>query len=383
MPRSQDYTVGVEEEYQLLDAATGQLRSRARYVIAGDWADALKAEMQEHTVEVETAVCDATACIRDDLRRLRFTAAVAAEAQGLRIAAAGTHPFSPAEGHGFNAAPVYQELRQVYRRLAESQAIFGMHVHVGVPPRVDRAGVANVVRLHLPLLLALTASSPFFQGRDTGHASYRSVLWRRWPRTGAPPRFRDDAEYAAMVRWMVEAGRIDGPGRLYWDLRPHHLYPTVEIRIADCTPRVEDATAAAALARVMVAGAAEGVLRDTPLPDPLVQTLLSDNAWRASRYGPRALLADLESAAPRTITAAEAALRLAERLEEVAAALGETEELARLPEVLLRGCAAEAIRERAKAFGGDLGRVALWLADETVVGAGMDRRARLRSEETV
>jgi glutamate---cysteine ligase / carboxylate-amine ligase len=383
MPLPHEYTVGVEEEYQLLDADTGELRSRARYVIAGDWADALKAEMQEHTVEVETGVCDATTCIRDDLQRLRFTAAVAAEAQGLRIAAAGTHPFSPAEGHLFNPAPVYQELRQEYRRLAESQAIFGMHVHVGVPARVDRARVANVVRLHLPLLLAMTASSPFFEGRDSGHASYRSVLWRRWPRTGAPPRFRDDAEYAALVRWLVESGRIDGPGRLYWDLRPHHVYPTVEIRITDCTPRVEDAIAAAALARVIVAGAAEGLLKDTPLPDPLVQTLLSDNAWRASRYGPQALLADLESAGPRTITAAEAALRLAERLEEVAAALGEGDELRALPQLLLRGCAAEAVRERARAFEGDLGRVALWLADETVVGAGMDRRARLRFKETV
>lgn len=383
MPRPQDFTVGVEEEYQLLDARSGELRSRARYVIAGDWADALKAEMQEHTVEVETRVCEATTCIRDDLARLRFTAAVAAEAQGLRIAAAGTHPHSPAAGHEFNPAPVYQELRQEYRRLAESQAIFGMHVHVGVPRGTDRAQVANTVRLHLAVLLALTASSPFFEGGDTGHASYRSVLWRRWPRTGAPPRFKDDAEYAALVRWLVQSGRIDGPGRLYWDLRPHHVYPTVEIRIADCTPRLDDAIAVAALARCIVAGAAEGILAGTPLPDALVQTLLSDNAWRASRYGDQALLADLDSAGPRTITAGDAALRLAERLAEVAEALGEGESLAHLPVLLERGCAAQAIRARAREMEGDLGRVALWLADETVVGAGMDRRAQLRLQETV
>ena len=383
MPRPQDFTVGVEEEYQLLDARTGGLRSRARYVIAGDWADALKAEMQEHTVEVETRVCEATTCIRDDLARLRFTAAVAAEAQGLRIAAAGTHPGSPADGHDFNPAPVYQELREEYRRLAESQAIFGMHVHVGVPGGTDRARVANVVRLHLPLLLALTASSPYLEGRDTGHASYRSVLWRRWPRTGAPPRFRDDAEYAALVRWLVQSGRIDGPGRLYWDLRPHHVYPTVEIRIADCTPRLDDAIAVAALARCIVAGVVQGILADTPLPDALVQTLLSDNAWRASRYGEQALLADMESAGPRTITAGDAALRLAERLGPLAAELGEAESLAHLPALLERGCAAVAIRQRVTEMEGDLGRVALWLADETVVGAGMDRRAQLRLQETV
>ncbi|HEX2080487.1 MAG TPA: YbdK family carboxylate-amine ligase [Longimicrobium sp.] len=383
MPRPEDFTVGVEEEYQLVDAATGGLRSRARYVLAGDWADELKAEMQEHTVEVETRVCEGTRCVRDDLLRLRFTAAVAAEAEGLRIVAAGTHPFSPAEGHGFNPAPLYQGLREEYGRLAESQAIFGLHVHVAVPKGVDRARVSNCVRLHLPLLLALSASSPFFAGRDTGHASYRSVLWRRWPRTGAPPRFADDAEYAALVRWLTESGRIDGPGRLYWEMRPHHVYPTIEARIADCTPRVEDAVAIAALLRATVAGAVEGILADSPLPDPFVQTLLSDNGWRASRYGTAAVLADVESAEPRTISVAEAVGRLAQRLEGVAAALGDGAELAALSGLLRRGCAANAIRERAAELEGDLGRVALWLADETVVGAGMDRRARQRIEEPV
>jgi carboxylate-amine ligase len=383
MAHPEDFTVGVEEEYQLVDARTGELKSRARYVIAGDWADELKPEMQEHTVEVETGVCQGTACVRDDLARLRFTAAVAAEAQGLRIVAAGTHPFSPAEGHVFNSAPVYQELRQEYRRLAESQAIFGMHVHVGVPKGVDRAHASNCVRLHLPVLLALSASSPYFGGTDTGHASYRSVLWRRWPRTGAPPRFRNDAEYAALVRWLMESGRIDAPGRLYWDLRPHHVYPTLEARIADCTPRVEDAVAITALLRALVAGAVQGVLPASPLPEAFVQTLMSDNAWRASRYGPQAELADVESAAPRTLSVAAWVERLGERLEGVAAALGDGGELAALPALLRRGCAADAIRARAGEMDGDLGRVALWLADETVVGAGMDRRARQRLQGPV
>ena len=383
MPRPEDFTVGVEEEYQLVDARTGELRSRARYVIATDWADELKPEMQEHTVEVETRVCEGTHCVRDDLARLRFTAAVAAEAQGLRIVAAGTHPFSPAEGHVFNPAPVYQELREEYRRLAESQAIFGMHVHVGVPDGVDRARLSNCVRLYLPLLLALSAASPYFGGQDTGHASYRSVLWRRWPRTGAPPRFADDAEYAALVKWLVDSERIDAPGRLYWEMRPHHVYPTLEARSADCTPRLEDAVAITALLRAIVAGAAEGLLRDSPLPDPFVQTLLSDNGWRASRYGAQAVFADVESAEPRTISAAAWVERLGERLEGVAAALGDGAELAALGRVMERGCAADAIRLRAEEMDGDLGRVALWLADETVVGAGMDRRAAQRLQEPV
>ena len=382
MSRSHDFTVGVEEEYQLVDAATGALRSRARYVISGDWGGELKPEMQEHTIEVGTGVWRGSHAVRDDLARLRFTAAVAAEAQGMRIVAAGAHPFSPAGGHPFSDAPVYQELREKYRALADEQAIFGMHVHVGVPSGTDRARLCNVVRLHLPVLLALTASSPFWDGRDTGHASYRSVVWRRWPRSGAPPRFAGMAEYDALVRWMMESGSIDGPGRLYWELRPHHRYPTLEVRVTDCTPRLDDAITVAALARAVVAGAAEGLLPDTPLPEAFLQPLLSENGWRASRHGTRAELADLESAEPRTLTAAEWVERLAERLEGVAAALGDAGELARLPELLDRGCAAEAIRGRAEQVGNG-GALALWLADETVAGAGMDRRSRPRLEETV
>lgn len=383
MPLPEHFTLGVEEEYQLVDAHTGELRDHARYVIAGDWADALKGEMQEHTLEVGTGVCRGTECLREDLARLRFTAAVAAEAAGLRIAAAGTHPFAAAEGHAFNPAPVYTELREQYRRLATSQNIFGMHVHVGVPPGTDRARVCNVARLYLPVLLALTASSPYWTGADTGHASYRAVLWRRWPRSGAPPRFRDDAEYAALVAWLLESGRIDAPGRLYWELRPHHVYPTVEFRVADCTPRLGDAVAAAALTRALVAGVVEGLLREPEVPEPFVTTLLSDNAWRASRYGTAAVLADPAADAPRTIGAGDLALRLADTLGPVAAALGDARELEGVAATVARGCAADAMRDRAAELGGDLAGVARWVADETVLGAGMDRRSRQRLEETV
>lgn len=383
MPHGGDYTLGVEEEYQLVDAGTGALRSHARYLIAGDWADELKAEMQEHTVEVETSVCERTGCVRDDLRRLRFTAAIAAEAEGMRVVAAGTHPTSPPEGHGFSPDPVYQALRETYRGLAESQAIFGMHVHVGLPRGKDRARVSNVVRLHLPVLLALSASSPYFDGRDTGYASYRSILWRRWPRTGPPPRFANEDEFRRTVAWMVDAGRIDGPARLYWDLRPHHRYPTVEVRVTDCTPRLEDAVAIAALTRAIVAGAAEGVLEDSPLPDGLLDTVLSDNLWRASRYATRAELGDVEGSEPRTIGVADAVLRLAERVEPIAAALGDADELARLPALLERGAAADAVRAHAREAAPGSGEVALWLAEETMVGTGMDRRTRQRRQGTV
>jgi carboxylate-amine ligase len=377
-----DFTVGVEEEYQLIDAATGELRSQARYVIAGDWADDIKPEMQQHTIEVETRVCAGTHCVRDDLARLRFQAAVAAAAQGLRILAAGTHPFSSPVGHPFTAQDVYQEIRREYRELAETQAIFGMHVHVGVPQGADRVKVANVARLYLPYLLACSASSPFHEGRDTGYASFRSLIWRRWPRTGAPPRFESAAEFDLLLRWLVETGSVDGPGRLYWELRPHHKYPTVEFRVSDVTPRLEDAIAVAALARALVAAIAAGELAEPALSPTLLQPLLGENAWRAARDGTEAVFVDLFAPEPRTIPARDAVLGLAERLRPYSDALGDAGALDGLTEVFDRGCAAIRMREAAREMGGDLARLALWGADETLVGLGMDRRAEQRPEPT-
>lgn len=383
MPISpREFTVGVEEEYQLVDARTGDLRSRARWVIAGDWTGEVKPEMQQHTIEVETKVCEGTHCVRDDLARLRFQAAVAAAAEGLRIVAAGTHPFAAPQGHLFTDKRVYAAIREEYRELAETQSIFGMHVHVGVPPHVDRLRVANVARLYLPYLLCLAGSSPFYEGRDTGYCSFRSILWRRWPRSGAPPRFEGAAEFDLLLRWLVETESVDAPGRLYWDLRPHHRYPTIEFRATDVTPRLEDAVAIAALARAIVAGVAEGVLAEPELPGSVAQPLLGENAWRAARDGTGAVLIDLWSREPRTISARDAVLGLAGRVAPLAAELGDAVALDGLGELFERGCAAVRMRAVAAEAGGDLARVARWAADETVLGLGMDRRAEQRLEET-
>ncbi|HEX7238920.1 MAG TPA: YbdK family carboxylate-amine ligase [Longimicrobiaceae bacterium] len=376
---SEEYTLGVEEEYQLVDAATGELRSRARSVIAWDWTGGdIKPEMQENTVEVETRVCADSACVRDELARLRFQAAVAAEARGLRIVAAGTHPFSGAEEQEFTEGEVYGRIRAEYRRLAETQNIFGMHVHVGLPEGTDRVRVMNVARLFLPHLLALTTSSPFYLGEDTGYASYRSILWRRWPRTGAPPRFADAAEFESLVRLLTETGCIDAPGRVYWDIRPHHAYPTLEFRVTDVTPRLEDAVAAAALARAITVGVVEGVLREPDLPDALVGPMVRENAWRASRDGLGAELVELSGGAPRVAPAREALLELAERLAPLAARLGDGEALEGLAGVLERGDGALRLRAQAVGSGGDLPALVGWLADETVLGVGLDRRTEQR-----
>jgi carboxylate-amine ligase len=181
----------------------------------------------------------------------------------------------------------------------------------------------------------------------------------------------------------METKCVDAPGRLYWDLRPHHKYPTIEFRAADVTPRLEDAVATAALARAVVAGVASGALGEPSLPGSVAQALLGENSWRAARDGTDAELVDVFADAPRTVPAREAVMRTAERLAPIARELGDEESLAALEGVFERGCAAARMR---RAFDGelerDLRRLALWVADETVLGLGMDRRTEQRLEES-
>lgn len=371
------FTLGIEEEYQLVDPSGGALLSRARAVISDDWTGEIKPEMQQNTVEVETRICEDAAEAGAELARLRMQTAAAAEARGARIVAAGTHPFSHWAGQRFTDDPVYHGIHAEYRQLAESQNIFGMHVHVGVPPGIDAARLMNVARLYLPHLIALAASSPFFLGEDTGFDSYRWVMWRRWPRTGAPPRFADRDEFDRLVEVLLRTGRIDAPGRIYWDLRPHHRFPTLEFRVADVTPRVEDATLIASLVRTIVAAAAEDVLREPNLPEAHLVPLLGENLWRSARDGLRAEWVELDSDSPETRPAVECLQSLVERIGGVAERIGEAATLADLPALLARGGAAQRVRARVAEVG-DVREAVTWLAAETMLGTGLDRRAEQR-----
>ncbi len=361
-----------------MDERGGELRSRARAVLAASWTGDVKPEMQQNTVEVGTRVCGTGAEVRGELERLRLEAAVAAGSRGLRVVAAGTHPFSHWAGQAFTPSPRYRQIRAEYRHLADSQNIFGMHVHVGIPEGVDRVGVMNVARHYSALLIALSASSPFFLGEDTGYCSYRSILWRRWPRSGPPPRFRDRAEYERLREALVETECIDSPGRLYWELRPHYVYPTLEFRAADVTPRLEDAVAIASLARAVTVGAVRGELREPDLPDSFVRPFLVENAWRASRYGLDALLVDLSGGRPTPVPVRETVERLLERLGPTLRELGDEEAAGALVELAGRGGAAAAMRERVTESGQGMPELVRWLADETVLGLGLDRRSEQR-----
>lgn len=376
-----DYTIGVEEEYQLVDPESGGLVSRASDVLSTDWADALQGELHETTVEIGTAICADSGDVERELRTRRFQAATTAAAEGLDIVAAGLHPFSGWEGHGIRPAKRYAAIERLHERIAREVNIFGMHVHVGVPERLDRTILMEHVRPYVPHLLALSASSPFLDADDTGFASYRSILWRQFPYTGVPPRFADEAEYERFIGLLLRSEAIRDRGNIYWSIRPHFSYPTLEFRAMDACPRLEDAATIAAFARLLVAGVAEERI-DPPghgdLSSELWYLILTENEWHAARFGLDASLTDPEVSSGRTPLRA-AIRRLLDRLAPLAGELGETSVLDRVEALLERGAAANRMRrvyEEHRSFE----EVVSWLVRETRLGTGFDRRRAQRAE---
>jgi glutamate---cysteine ligase / carboxylate-amine ligase len=377
-----DFTLGVEEEYQLVDPETGALRSRASAVRGEDWTGELVAELQETTIEVGTPICGSAAAVATELQRLRFQAATVASSQGLAIVAAGLHPFSSWEGHGRPPIERYRSIEARYGRIARDEHIFGMHVHVAVPDGVDRVGLINIVRHYLPHLLALSASSPFFEGSDTGFDSFRTIMWRRWPNSGIPPRFASDTELASYIETLLDAGVMADPWNVYWSARAHPQFPTIEFRVTDVCPSVQDAVALAALARALVHAAATGVLADDAprhLSATVEQELLRVNEWRVARDGLAGRLID-STVGTGHQPVRDAIRRLVDLVGRSAEALGDTAGLAHVGTILERGNAAERMRRRHEEAG-TMRALVKWLVTESAVGTGLDRRTTQRSAD--
>jgi len=374
------YTIGVEEEYQLVDTETGALRSRASDVLSTDWSDELHGELHDTTVEINTPICGGYDDVVRELKRQRFQAAVTAAAEGLEIVAAGVHPFSDWESHGITDLPRYVKIAERHERVAREINIFGMHVHVGVPDRVDRTDLMARMRGYIPHLVALSASSPFLNAEDTGFASYRSILWRQYPYTGIPPRFEDEAEYDRFIGLLLRSEAIKDRGNVYWSVRPHFSYPTLEFRATDACPRLEDAATIAAFARLLVVGVAEGRLEPlgpAGLSQDVWRALLTENEWHAARYGLDASLTDPESATGKT--AMRASLRrLLDQVGRLADELNEAPVLERMEALLERGNGADRLRRIYREHG-SFEEVVRWLVRETRLSTGFDRRRTQRA----
>ena len=280
-----DFTIGIEEEYLLVDPVTGGLRAMPEAMLTDLHAalgDRISREFLSCQVEVGTGVCATVDEARADLAHLRATVRQIAEAHGLAPIAASCHPWADWADQDRTDKPRYAKLDDDLGAIARRMLIGGMHVHVGIADRDTRIAVMNLLTPWLPVLLALSASSPFWQGQDTGLASWRVSVFDGMPRTGLPPRFRDWDDYTVATGALVDLGVMEDTSKIWWDLRPSHAFPTLEVRLCDVSPRIDDTLTLAAIVQGLVRMIARCLAEKVDLPDPL---LVRENRWRAQRHG--------------------------------------------------------------------------------------------------
>jgi carboxylate-amine ligase len=288
-------TIGIEEEYQIIEPQTRELKSYITEILEGSkliLREQVKAELHQSMVEVGTEVCRAPADARAELVRLRREIIGLAGRDGLKIAAAGTHPFSSWVTQEITPFERYLGVKQDMQDLAQQLLIFGTHVHIGIEDRDFLIDAMNVARYFVPHVLCLSASSPFWMGRNTGLASYRSIIFRHFPRSGIPPLFGSWAELTHLVDTLVRTNCIPDGTKLWWDVRPNWKYPTLEFRVCDVCTRVEEAICIAALFQALIAKLWK-LRRDNLTFRLYPLSLIEENKWRAVRYGLDGKLLDL------------------------------------------------------------------------------------------
>ena len=324
-------TLGVEEEYHLVDADTAGLADAPGVVASAHellGADA-QSEISTSQLEVATPICASLAEVRTQLVRLRAGAAAAAEAHGCRVLACGTHPFSSWLDQKLTTGARYAEVHDRLGLLALQQLIAGCHVHVSVPDPELAVLVLDRLRPDLHLLLALSGSSPFWEGVDTGYASYRTQWFNRFPVTGTAQLVGDKACYDELVADLVSTGMVRDASHLYWDARPSTKFPTVEVRVADTCPLLDDVVLQAALVRSLVRVAADEAQRGVDFPKPRSEVVRAAR-WRAAKFGVDGELVDLR--ARRLRPGSELVQDLLSRLRDDLEELGDWDEVAALAE---------------------------------------------------
>ncbi|MGI8330553.1 glutamate--cysteine ligase [Actinomadura scrupuli] len=359
--RPEFMAVGVEEEFHTVDLETRRLMPRADSLLQQLPADRFSGELQRSVVETNSRPFIRLVDLVEDLAALRRGVVAAAEPLGLGIVAAGTVPIVDLEALKVTPDPRYENMLEEYQILAREQLICGAQVHVDVGDRDLAVAVSHRVSAWLPALLALSASSPFWLGMDSGYASYRTVLWQRWPTTGPVPSLESAAEYDRMVQDLIRTGVITDPGMIYFDVRPSAHLPTVELRLCDACPRVEDVALLAGLFRALVIVELDAVRTGRPQL-PVRTELVRATTWRAARSGLEGELVDPLSGTP--MQAAQVLRRLLDELRPTLENNGDWELVAELTEAAL-GRGSSAARQRRAFAGGGLDEVVDLLLAET------------------
>ncbi|MDK3072436.1 carboxylate-amine ligase [Sedimentitalea sp. JM2-8] len=341
----QEFTLGIEEEYLLVDRDSFDLAQAPEALMSACQADLegqVSPEFLQCQIEVGTRVCATIADAREDLRRLRACVSRHAADHNLAPIAVSCHPFADWKDQHHTARARYDSLRQALGGVARRMLICGMHVHIGIEDQSLRTDLMPQLSYFLPHLLALSTSSPFWQGDDTGLASYRLTVFDNLPRTGLPPHFDSWAEYERTTGTLIELGVIEDTSKIWWDLRPSAKFPTLETRIMDVSPRLEDTLALAALNQAIVRMLCR--LRERNLRwRAYDRFLIAENRWRAQRYGAAEGLIDFGD---RSIKPFATLLdELIGMLLEDADALGTTQELAALRGIVKDGTSAARQRQ--------------------------------------
>jgi glutamate---cysteine ligase / carboxylate-amine ligase len=338
---SHRFTIGVEEEFQIIDPASGELRSHVTQLMAASSphvSEQIKPELHQSIVEMGTKICNDVGELRPEIYRMRGELVRAAERAGLHVAAAGTHPFSSWIDQVITPGERYKNIVDELQQLARSLLIFGIHVHVAMPDPTTMIDMMNQVRYFLPHLLALSTSSPFWMGRDTGLKSFRTTIFRRFPRTGVPEYFGSWSEYENYIKLLVDLNCIDNAKKIWWDVRPHPMFGTLEFRICDVPTSAEDSITLAALTQAIVVKLYK-LYKMNQGWRLYPRALIEENKWRAVRWGLHGKLIDFGKQAE--VPMRDLALEILEFVDDVVDELGSRGAVEGVHRILRDGTSAE------------------------------------------
>ncbi len=361
------FTLGIEEEFQTIDPHTRELRSHMSKIVENGRItlhEQVKAEMHEAVVEVGTNICNNIQEARTEVFHLRRQVIELADRQGLKIGAAGTHPFSRWQDQPITPDARYDKIVEELQEAARSNLVFGMHVHVGIENRDIGVYLMNTLRYFLPHLFALSTNSPFWEGRETGYKSFRTKVFERFPRTGIPGYFTSASDYDEFVALLVKTGCIDNGKKIWWDLRLHPFFDTIEYRICDMMMRPDECIAVAAVMQALVAKIYK--LKSQNLNFRLYRSaLIKENKWRAARYGIDGSMIDFGK--QEEVPTRKLILELLDFVDDVLDELGSRHEVEYVLQMMGMGTGADR-QLRVFRETGELSKVVDYILAETVIG---------------
>ena len=362
------FTLGIEEEFQTIDPVTRELRSHMSKIVEGGQItlqERVKAEMHQAVVEVGTNICHNIQEARAEVTELRKHIIELADQQNLLVAAAGTHPFSDWQDQLITPNERYDALIDELRDVARGNLIFGLHVHVGIESREEGIQILNAVRYFLPHIYALSTNSPFWCGRNTGFKSYRSKVFDKFPRTGIPDFFASANEYDEYIKLLVKTNCIDNGKKIWWDIRLHPYFDTIEFRICDVPMRIDETICIAALIQALVAKMHK-LMKQNLSFRPYRKVLINENKWRAARYGIQGKLIDFGKQIE--VPYRELCTELLDFVDDVLDELGSRHEVEYIKEILDHGTGADRQLSVFEQTGGDLKAVVDYIVEETKAG---------------